>query len=231
MKKIGIIGGLGPESTILYYRQLIVKYQERDNRNTPVILIYSINLSEFFRCQELGDHAFQQSMLKKGVESLTAAGVDLIAIAANTPHMFFEEVAKDAKVPLISIVEETAKETLAYSASKRAGLLGTKFTMEGSFYPDVFKKYGIEVFVPERADLQIVNTIIYNELVKGIVHEHSRKKIYSIIDRMAEAYSIDTLILGCTELPLILEGEHNGIIMLDTVRIHVRSIINRCFEN
>jgi len=228
MKKIGIIGGLGPESTVLYYREILKQYQAIDNRNTPVILIHSINKSEFFRCQEQEEHAFQLSMLQKALDSLTNAGADVIVIAANTPHMFFNDLSKHSKVPMISIVEETARETHALSAIKKAGLLGTGYTMEGDFYPETFRKYGLEVVVPERDDRNTINQIIYAELVNGTVYEHSRNKLHKIIDSMAAREGIDTLILGCTELPLILEGEHHGIILLDTIKIHVRAIVDFC---
>jgi len=228
MKKIGIIGGLGPESTVLYYREILKQYQAIDDRNTPVILIYSINNKEFFRCQEQEEHAFQLSILQKAVDSLTSAGADVVVIAANTPHMFYNDLSRHSKVPMISIVDETARETLALSVNKKTGLFGTSYTMEGDFYPEAFRKHGLEVVVPDKNDRKTINQIIYTELINGTVYEHSRNKLFKIIDSMAAREGVDTLILGCTELPLILEGEHNGIILLDTIKIHVRAIVDFC---
>jgi len=226
MKKIGIIGGLGPESTILYYREIISQYQARSQKNTPVVLIHSINTREFFRLQESGDHGSQLLILQKAVESLAAAGANLIAMSANTPHEFFDLLASHCPVPMISIVEETARETLAISPSGRAGLFGTRYTMQGTFYKTTFAKHRLEVYAPEASDQESIHRIIYDELVRGVVSDSSKKQLESIIDRMICVYGIDTLILGCTELPLIISGEHKGVILLNTVNIHVRALVD-----
>lgn len=230
MKRIGIIGGMGPESTIMYYRDLIHTYHDIDDHNTPEIIIFSINLEDFIRMQESGNKKGQLEILSHALHILESSSVDLIIMAANTPHVFYPELSEMTEIPIISIVEESAKETYKVSRTKKAGLLGTILTMEASFYPDIYKKYGLEVFIPDAHDRSIINYIIYNELVKGIIHEHSKNSLQKIIDKMIENHSIDTLILGCTELPLILENSDLDIQIINTLKIHVKSIVN-CITN
>jgi len=192
MKKIGLIGGMGPESTVMYYRDIINRYHGYDDQNTPVVIIYSINLEEMFRLQEAGDEKGQLDMLTSALHVLIASNVDVIAMAANTPHVYYTRLIKLTDIPIISIVDETAKETSALSFSKKAGLLGTMQTMEGSFYPEVCKKYGLEIYTPDKSGRRLVNHIIYDELVRGIIHESSKKRLCGLINKMIRRNGIDT---------------------------------------
>ncbi len=231
MKKIGILGGLSPESTKMYYSELVKKYFSRSKGQFPEILIYSVNMSECKKYQEAGDLDSLADLLSNAANSLVQAGADFISMASNTPHIVFDQINKNTKVPMISIVEESARYAEKNSLNKRVGLLGTGFTMKANFYPECFSKYGLQLFVPESNDQDFIHNIIFSELAVGLVKENTRKRIMNIVESMIEKSDIDSLVLGCTELPLIFDRENPGIHYVDTAEIHINSIIDFCFNN
>lgn len=231
MKKIGIIGGLGPEATILYYKDLVDQYKMKSGGVDPEIIIYSISLVEFKKYMDDNDLSSAINLLSGAVDSLVKAGADFVSIASNTPHIVFNEVSRNAKVPMISIVEETAKSAEKMSKNRKIGLLGTRFTMKSDFYSISFQKYGLEVFTPEAKDQDDIHESIFSELTIGVVSEKTREKFLNVVQSLIEKYSIDTLVLGCTELPLIFDQNYLGINYLDTVKIHVESIVDFCFSD
>ena len=228
MKKIGIIGGVGPEATIEYYRLIINYYREKiKDGSYPEILINSINITGMIKMIENDDKAGLVRYLSDSVISLSNAGADIALIASNTPHLVFDELAEISPIPLISIVEETCIEAKR-TGIKKAGLLGTAFTMNNRFYHKVFEKSDIEIAAPDEESKAYIHSKIFGELVSGIIKDDTRKRFIEIIDTLKSVNGIDGLILGCTELPLILsDGDIPGIPFLNTTAIHAMGIVNR----
>lgn len=163
--------------------------------------------------------------LLDAIEKLARAGADFAVLASNTPHIVFDELRARSPLPLISIVEATCAEAETRRL-KRVGLFGTRFTMQGRFYPDVFSRAGTRIVVPNEAEQDYIHERYMNELVNGIFLPETRARLLEIVDQLRERSGIDGVILGGTELPLILrEAEHNGIPFLDTTMIHVRCIV------
>ncbi len=231
MKKIGIVGGLGPEATIDYYKEIINAFKdESDDLNYPEIILFSVNMSEFVDLMNANEYDKAVSYLLKKIEALKNAGAEFGAISANTPHIFFDRLKERSSIPLISIVEATCAEALKRGL-KRAGLFGTGITMNASFYPDVFNRQGMEVIMPDKEDKELINKIVFNEIELGIFNDESRELLIGIIDKMVKLRHIDSIILGCTEFPLILtQSIYAGVPVLNTTRIHVREIVNFCLS-
>lgn len=229
MKKIGILGGLGPEATIDYYKELINAFKNGSgDLNYPEIIVYSVNMSEFLDMMRVKNYAGVIDYLLERIEALKRAGAEFAALSANTPHLLFDELNEKSAIPLISIVEATGIECVK-RGYKRAGLFGTGFTMEATFFSDVFKRYGIEVVLPSAEDKELINYRLFSEIELGIFKEETRNELIDIISKMARDRQIDSLILGCTEFPLILnESHYAGIPMLNTTRIHVDAIAAYC---
>ena len=231
MKKIGIIGGLSPEATILYYKELVDHYKIKSGGVDPEIIIYSISLVEFKKYMDDHDLSSVIKLLSGAVNSLVKAGVDFVSIASNTPHIVFDEVNQNSKVPMISIVEETAKSADMISKNRKVGLMGTGFTMKSDFYPKSFRKFGLEVFTPDEKDQDYIHDKIFSELTIGVITDKTKERFLVIVQSLIETHAIDSLVLGCTELPLIFDQGYFGIHYLDTVKIHVESIIDFCFND
>jgi aspartate racemase len=217
MKTVGIIGGIGPESTIDYYRSMLATYKKlRPDGSAPSIVINSIDMYKMLRMFQRDEPAAVADYLVAGVQTLADAGADFGMIAANTPHLVFDEVQRRSSIPLISIVQATCAEAKARGL-KHLGLFGTTFTMRGRFYPDVFSREGIALCVPEPDEQQYIHDKYLNELAIGIFLPETRAGLLAIVDHLAEREKIDGMILGGTELPLTLrEPEHHGIPFLDT---------------
>ncbi|MDP4189342.1 MAG: amino acid racemase [Bacteroidota bacterium] len=224
MKKIGIIGGLGPESTLYYYQQITSLIRQKTGEY-PEIILYSANLSISSRLLEVNDLSGYIAWMSFMTDSLVKAGAEFIAIASNTPHIILDPLQNTCSVPIISIVKETAREAQKCGL-KKALLLGTKFTMQAKFYPDVFASYGIEVIVPDSDAIDFIQEKIFSELEFGTVKDITRNKFLDIIQQMKEQHSIDSVILGCTELFLIMDHECFDLHFLNTTQIHIESIVN-----
>ena len=223
MKTLGIVGGIGPESTIEYYRQLIDSYRAATGDGSyPPLILNSIDLQRMVDWFGANDLASVIEYLTGELTKLARAGADLGIIAANTPHIVFDEVQARSPIRLISIVEATCRAA-AGAGMKRVGLFGTRFTMQSDFYPRVFTRAGIDLVVPPRDDQEFIHDKYMNELIPGIFRDETRDALLAIATRMP---AIDGLILGGTELPLILRGDSaNGVRLLDTTRIHVHEAV------
>ena len=232
MKTIGIIGGLGPESTIEYYRAMIATYMERKpDDGYPSILINSIDLKKVLSLAGANQRAQLAEYLLTALQQLARAGAEIGLIAANTPHIVFDEVRQQSPIPLISIVEATCQAAKSLGLRK-LGLFGVRFTMQARFYPDVFSREGLALVVPDEHDQAYIHHIYLNELVKGIVRPETRERLLTIVDRLKTSESIQGLILGGTELSLILrDATVHGIPVLDTTKIHVRAIVTEAFRS
>jgi aspartate racemase len=226
MKTVGIIGGIGPESTIQYYRKIVASHLERQaNGNYPQIIINSIDMTRMLEL--IGNDKLEEvsRYLATEVLKLEQAGADFGVLASNTPHIVFDRVRDLSKLPLISIVEATCKK-IADTGLEKVALFGTRFTMQGGFYDKVLSNNGIEVIPPDEADRQFIHDKYMGELVKGIILDKTRTGLIAIIEKMKKTFDVRGLILGGTELPLILQaGNVSGIQVFDTTEIHVESIM------
>jgi aspartate racemase len=226
MKTLGIIGGVGPESTIDYYGRIIARYRERTGDGSyPQFLINSINLKRGLDFMEANNLSGMADYLAGEIDKLARAGATFGLISANTPHIVFDEVASKSPIPLISIVETTCAAAKARKL-KRLALFGTRYTMQAAFYPKVFSREGLELVVPDPKDQTYIHDKYLNELVAGKFLPETRAGLLAVVDRMKEKHDIDGVILAGTELPLILrDTEHNGIPFLDTTEIHCEAAV------
>jgi aspartate racemase len=226
MKTLGIIGGLGPESTIEYYRFLLDRHRMRaPYESAPHLLIDSLDVNRGIAMLDANDLPGLTNYIAASVERLARAGAEIALIAANTPHLVFEEIEKRAPIPMISIVR-AACDRAQHLKLKRLGLIGTGFTMRARFYFDVFQSAGIELVVPEEAERILIHQKYISELLKNEFRPESRATILQIIARLQSQERIEALLLAGTELPLLLRGtEPAGLPFLDTTLIHVEAAI------
>ena len=226
MKTLGIIGGLGPESTIDYYERIITLYRERTGDGSyPQFIINSVSLKRGLDFMDANNLTGMADYLVEEVGKLARAGATFGLISANTPHVVFEEVAAKSAIPLISIVDATCAASKARKL-KRLALFGTRYTMQGTFYPKVFSREGIELLLPDPEDQTYIHDKYLNELIPGNFLAETRDGLLAVIDRMKARHDIHGVILAGTELPLILRNsEHNGIPLLDTTKIHCEAAV------
>ncbi len=230
MKRIGIIGGIGPESTVDYYKMIISAFHERQSvLGYPEIIIYSANLTSLMKILEAGDWENLTEWLLEKVISLQKAGAEFAVIGSNSPHIVFDKVRSRSPIPMLSIIEETCKNA-EKRGLKKLGLLGTRFTMESDFYKKPFECKEMAVIVPDKEDQELIHYRLFSEIELGIIKDSTREELLSIVKKMINRHSIDAVILGCTELPLILNKDEFGIPFLNTTAIHAESIVKFCLE-
>jgi aspartate racemase len=226
MRTLGIIGGLGPESTIDYYRSIIARVRERKpDAGYPHIVIDSLDPDKVLAILDAGQLNELADYITRGVDVLVRAGAAFGFIAANTPHIVFEEVRQRSAIPLLSIVKATVNEAKSRGL-KKVGLFGTGFTMRARFYPDEFEKAGIAFVTPTEAERQFIHQKYVGELLKNQFLPETRDDILRIAQRMKSEDSIEAIVLAGTELPLLLRNASSGIDFLDTTIIHVEAIVN-----
>jgi aspartate racemase len=225
-KTLGIIGGIGPESTIDYYRRIIALYRKLNQDGSyPAIIINSIDMKEMLDFIEANELAGLTNYLLREVHKLSKAGADLGLMASNSPHIVFDELSSQSPIPLLSIVEAACQATKELGL-KRVGLLGTRFSMQGQYYPDVFSRAGITVITPGVDEQVYIHDKYMNELVNGVILPETRERLLEIVGRLKGQEGIEGLILGGTELPLILREEsYQGLPFLDTTKIHVERAV------
>lgn len=220
--KIGIIGGISHESTMKYYELIHKKYYEQNNDYYyPEVVIYSLDFQKFTDFEDNNNMEGYIEYISSGVRALVKAGVDFIIMAANSPHSVYEEIEAYSEVPMISIAEVTAKNAKKRGI-KKSLLLGIKYTMQSSFYQNICKKYGIEIIVPIEKEQDRINEIIFDELTIGIIRDDSKTELLKIINN----YDVEGVILGCTELPLIIKEEDTDTKLLNTLELHVEAVLN-----
>jgi aspartate racemase len=220
VKTIGIVGGIGPESTIDYYRLLLARAPELAGTRSPQIVINSVDFWAMRRVLEAGDDAGLADTEAQGLRRLGLLGTRFTTQARFYPDMVFDRVQPRAALPLVSIVEAT-RDAAEAQGLRRLGLLGTRFTTQARFYPDVFAARGLEIAVPEKPDLEYVHEKYVGELVEGRFLDSTRDGLIGVMQRMRDRAAIDGVILGGTELPLILRDVPFDVPLLDTTRIHV----------
>jgi aspartate racemase len=230
MKTVGIIGGIAPESTVVYYREIINEFLKRQTKGDyPQIIINSINMKKMLEFFPENNFDGLINFLHEEICKLANAGADFGLLASNTPHIVFDELQVKSPIPLISIVKEVSKKVKSFGL-KKVGLFGTKFTMKSKFYEKEFDKRNINILVPGEKEQEFIHEKYFSELVKGIFKSETKNELLKIIDEMKLRSEIEGLILGGTELPLILKEEDSkDIPFFDTTKIHVEGIINFIF--
>ncbi|MDE7152855.1 MAG: amino acid racemase [Muribaculaceae bacterium] len=230
MKKLGMVGGMGPESTLSYYRDIVFGVNARVGADVfPHVAIES--LSVFYIQQLIREERMAEltDYLMGAITNLARCGADFVVLTANTAHIVFDRLQEQSPVPLISIVDATCRHAVR-QGYRRLGLLGTCFTMERDFFKEPFRRHGIEIVVPEAADRELVNQRISTELEFGVIKEETLAEFQQIIERMRARDGIEGVILGCTELPLLLNDGNMPLPCLDTVKIHVEEIIREIMK-
>jgi aspartate racemase len=227
MKTIGLIGGMSWESSVSYYRLVNTEVKRRlGGLHSAQVLMHSVDFAPIEALQHQGDWDGAAAILIDAARRLESGGADFFLIATNTMHRVADEVAGAVDIPLLHIADATA-EVLQRDGVRRIGLLGTAFTMELEFYKNrISERFGIDVIVPELHDRQMVHDIIYQELCQGQVDDESREVYLAIIDRMA-CEDIDGVILGCTEIGMLVEQRHTDIRLYDTTAIHAMQAVER----
>jgi aspartate racemase len=226
MTTIGIVGGIGPESTIAYYRAIVAKVRDRD-AGYPRVIINSIDAAAMLALIPQGRFDELATMLAGAVDALGRAGADFALIAANTPHLVFDVIRSRTPVPLISIVEATRDVAIARGL-RRLALLGTRFTMDATFYQDALRDAGIEVVAPSEDDRDYVHQKYMTDLFSGDIPQTTRDGITAVVARMMESDRVDGVIVGGTELfPLVEDFRRLGTAVLDTADIHAQAAVDR----
>ncbi len=221
-KRIGILGGISHESTAAYYTLLHQKHHETyGDYHYPEIVVYSLNFQKFTDMEDRDQTEDYIDYIVSGIAGLYRAGADFAVMAANSPHAVYPELAKRSPIPMVSIVDVTLQRAKSLGL-KKCLLLGIKFTMQKNFYGAIAHNYGIEVCVPTLADQALVNAIIFDELVLGNIIRESKRQLMMVIS----AYEVDGVILGCTELPLILRAGDSVLPLLNTLELHVQAALD-----
>ncbi|PWB74514.1 MAG: aspartate racemase [Holophagae bacterium] len=229
-RTIGLVGGMTPESTLEYYRLLIRSARERlrdpDPLRNPVVIVYSLDLAMMAGLQRTGRTDELAAHLAGICEILRASGAEVGALTANTPHLYFEAIQAGTRLELVSIVEATCRASVALGL-RRPLLLGTRTTMESPMYSERLAADGIDVLIPDEQGRQCVDHAIYTELAVAGVRPETRSRLLALCREAVERRGADGVILGCTELPLVLAEGDLPVPVVDTARVHVEAILDR----
>ncbi len=219
MKTIGLIGGMSWESTVTYYQIIneVVK-RELGGLHSAQILLYSVDFAEIEKCQADGDWDRSAEILSAAAQNLEKAGADFILICTNTMHKVAPQIQQSVRVPILHIAEATA-EQLRLRGISRVALLGTKYTMTQDFYKQKLVDAGIDVIVPDAQDIEMVNDVIYHELCLGVISQSSKENYLRVIDELAKR-GAQGVILGCTEIGLLVQQADTALPVFDTTLIH-----------
>jgi aspartate racemase len=219
-RRIGILGGLGPESTAAYYNHITRAYYEkhRDYRY-PEIVIYSLCFQDY-----IGADYRQAGHVRQVIRRLAAAGADFVVAACNSIHVVYEEVCRDTPIPWVSIMDATAERIVA-EGRRCVALLGTIYTMTADFYPRAFARHGLKVILPDAPAQERINRIIYDELVLGEAAESSRAEALAVIESLARG-GAEGVVLGCTELPFLIQQQHTAVRVYDTTALHAQKALD-----
>jgi len=229
-KRIGILGGLTAESTVLYYQHIFKTYEKRyGDLGYPETVIYDVSFQRFADWMGVEDWDSIEEALLDGLKRLDAAGADFAVIATNTMHILYDRLSERSPVPLISIVDATA-EAIKEQGLTVVGLLGTRFTMEKPFYVEGLKRHGVEAIVPEKEERGYIDRVVFQELAKGELREDSRNRFLEIIDGLVER-GAQGIVLGCTEIPLLVRPEHTDVKLFDTAVIHADKALRYAVED
>lgn len=225
MKTLGLIGGLSWFSTTVYYKTINQLINQRlGGSHSARILLYSLDFDDFDTLQKKGDWQQIEVMISDIALRLENAGADCIVLCTNTPHLIADGVSKKINIPLIHIAEETARE-IADQKMTKVGLLGTKFTMENSFFKDRLLKYGIDSLIPDKADRDFIHVAIFNELTKGVFTNETKQRFLEIIGKLQNT-GAEGIIFGCTEIALLITQADCDATIFDTTAIHSKAAVD-----
>jgi len=227
MKKLGIIGGIGPASTLDYYRDIVsAVHMQLGTGDYPELVIRSINMNKMLTLVENEQWDTVVALLVDAISDLAAAGAEFAAMASNTPHIVFDEVQKRCDLPLVSIVDTTCKYAQAQGC-KKAVVLGTRFVMSSSLYTKAFEKYGITAVVPSEKEQELIHSFIFPHLENGIVVLEDKQKMLELANCLLHEHQADALVLGCTELPLMIQEGDLDTVLLNTTRLHIEALVRK----
>ena len=225
-ERIGILGGLTPESTVTYYLHIVHSYQRRFGDHAfPEIVVYSLSFQRFEDWMEAGEWDRIAEALLSGLERLAAAGAGFAVMATNTMHLHYDRLVRESPIPIMSIIDVTAAAILARDL-RSVGILGTRFTMEKPFYAEGLARHGIASLVPEKEDREYIHRVIMDELSRGVISEASRRSYLSIIGKLT-ARGAEGIVLGCTEIPLLVRPEDTPVPLFDTAVLHAEAALER----
>ena len=224
MKRIGILGGMSPESTIHYYQLIVQSFiQQYGNHGYPEIVIFSVSFEQYIHWQEAGNWVAIAEELGKGAKLLENAGADYVVIATNTMHKVVNEIQLAIQIPVLNLLDVVAESLLSRGITK-TGLLGTRYTMEDGFYAAGLAKHGIEVVVPDSKNRDRVHAVIYDELIKGVILPASKQQFQRIVNDLQQN-GAQGVVLGCTEIPMLLGDGDVSIPVFDTTQLHVEAAL------
>ena len=219
LKTIGLIGGMSWESTVTYYKIINETVKEKlGGLHSAKCILYSVDFQEIEECQANGNWEKSGEILGEAANNLEKAGADFIVICTNTMHKVVDQIKEKISIPILHIAEMTAEKILE-KGLKNIALLGTKYTMEQDFYKSKLIEKGINVIIPDKNDIEIINKIIYDELCLGIINSNSKKKFLEIVDKLRNK-GAEGIILGCTEIGLLIKNEDTDVPLFDTAIIH-----------
>ncbi len=219
LKTIGLIGGMSWESTVTYYKIINETIKEKlGGLHSAKCILYSVDFQEIEECQANGNWEKSGEILGEAAYNLEKAGADFIVICTNTMHKVVNQIKEKISIPILHIAEMTAEKILE-KGLKNIALLGTKYTMEQDFYKSKLIEKGINVIIPDKNDIEIINKVIYDELCLGIINSNSKKKFLEIVDKLRNK-GAEGIILGCTEIGLLIKNEDTDVPLFDTAIIH-----------
>lgn len=219
LKTIGLIGGMSWESTVTYYKIINETVKEKlGGLHSAKCILYSVDFQEIEECQANGNWEKSGEILGEAANNLEKAGADFIVICTNTMHKVINQIKEKISIPILHIAEMTAEKILE-KGLKNIALLGTKYTMEQDFYKSKLIEKGINVIIPDKNDIEIINKVIYDELCLGTINSNSKKKFLEIVDKL-RSKGAEGIILGCTEIGLLIKNEDTDVPLFDTAVIH-----------
>ena len=219
LKTIGLIGGMSGESTVTYYKIINETVKEKlGGLHSAKCILYSVDFQEIEECQANGNWEKSGEILGEAANNLEKAGADFIVICTNTMHKVVNQIKEKISIPILHIAEMTAEKILE-KGLKNIALLGTKYTMEQDFYKSKLIEKGINVIIPDKNDIEIINKVIYDELCLGTINSNSKKKFLEIVDKL-RSKGAEGIILGCTEIGLLIKNEDTDVPLFDTAIIH-----------
>lgn len=219
LKTIGLIGGMSWESTVTYYKIINETIKEKlGGLHSAKCILYSVDFQEIEECQANGNWEKSGEILGEAANNLEKAGADFIVICTNTMHKVVNQIKEKISIPILHIAEMTAEKILE-KGLKNIALLGTKYTMEQDFYKSKLIEKGINVIIPDKNDIEIINEVIYDELCLGTINSDSKKKFLEIVDKLRNK-GAEGIILGCTEIGLLIKNEDTDVPLFDTAIIH-----------
>lgn len=229
MKRIGLIGGMSWESSLEYYRIINEEVKKKlGSSHSADLLMYSFDFAEVEKLQHENKWDELTEIMIDKAKLLKNAGAEVIAICTNTMHKMAGEIEENTELPLIHIADSAAAE-MKKKDIKKAALLGTKFTMEEDFYRDRISEYGIEIIIPDKKQREVIHNTIYSELISGLIKDSSRKKFVEIIESLQEK-GAEGVVLGCTEIPLLIKNNDSPIEVFDTTYLHAKNIVDFSLE-